>query len=312
MFSSKWWPCLVLAAARPLAMAECGFGRSDCEHTKPHATHRRTAAGGPQALAQDRIDQESTRLRSNFSLAADVDALQPVPPAGAAKRMHAVTIETFFLVGSAEIFDKTFFIAMVLAMQHRMKSGTVFTGCFTSLAVHVLLAAAFGYAISALVAPRVLDLAAALLYFIFACLYAKDYYFADGDSMCEFQDTKEELAGATTDAYGSCEAALEAAKGPRLSGTSMMSVFSIAFTTTFIGEFGDRTQIAMIGQHASQPLVPVCVGSMAAFLVLCSSAVIAGTFLSDCAVTERQVCLIGGISFALFSVVSLRSALVQQ
>merc|ERR1719387_207485 len=50
-------------------------------------------------------------------------------------------------------------------------------------------------------------------------------------------------------------------------------IFSQCFVAMFLAEWGDRTQIAMIGQHASQPLIPVCLGSLAAFFLLtCLSA----------------------------------------
>jgi len=51
-----------------------------------------------------------------------------------------------------------------------------------------------------------------------------------------------------------------------------LAVFGKAFMGVFIAEWGDRTQIAMIGQHASQPLIPVCIGSLIAFFLLTVSA----------------------------------------
>jgi len=232
-----------------------------------------------------------------------------------------IIFQTFLLVGSAEIFDKTFFIAMVLAMQHRGHSMTVFTGCFAALVAHVLMAAACGYAISSFMSPRTLDMAAAVLYGVFACLYARDYINADPEDQCEFEETKAEFAQEdimTSDSAAAFEkrhygtealaAPIKKTKAEMLSSAAL-KVALTAFTTTFIGEFGDRTQIAMIGQHASQPIIPVCIGSTVAFFVLCMIAVMSGLYLSDCAVTQRQVCLIGGISFAVFSVISLYDGL---
>lgn len=213
---------------------------------------------------------------------------------------QSVLTQTFFLVGSAEIFDKTFFIAMILAMQHRKFGVTVFLSCFVALVLHVAMAAVCGYAISKMLTPMMLDFGAAGLYFIFACLYAKDYYYADPEALCDLDETKAELAEMEGGSqYG-------AASGPKkILSQAVMKVATLAFTSTFIGEFGDRTQIAMIGQHASQPIIPVCIGSTLAFAVLCATAVLSGIYLSSCAVTERQVCMIGGFSFLIFSVVSL-------
>merc|ERR1719330_1578221 len=66
-----------------------------------------------------------------------------------------------------------------------------------------------------------------------------------------------------------------------------LAVLGKSFMGVFIAEWGDRTQIAMIGQHASQPLVPVFLGSVLAFFFLTLSAVGAATLLSGQKIRER-------------------------
>ena len=38
------------------------------------------------------------------------------------------------------------------------------------------------------------------------------------------------------------------------------------FIAVFVAEWGDRTQVAMVTLHSSAPWVPVCIGSMVAFM----------------------------------------------
>lgn len=217
-----------------------------------------------------------------------------------------VSFQTFVLVSAAELFDKTFFIAMLLAMKHKGMSLAVFGGCYSALLIHVLLASLMGFGIAQMISTRTLDLAAAALYFSFALMYAHDYWNASPDSLGTLDEAREEVEGEAEEGYG---AAQPIKKGIRYSMAPALRVLSLAFTSTFIGEIGDRTQFAMIGQAASQPSLPVCAGGSLAFLVLCIVAVASGSLLSHMAVTDRTVACIGCISFAAFAVVALRDGL---
>jgi len=218
--------------------------------------------------------------------------------------LHSVMFQTFILVGAAELFDKTFFITMLLAMKHKNFMTAVFVGCFAALVAHVGLAAVLGYGMSRLVSTRTLEFAAAALYFMFALMYANDWRTASDDSLGALEEAQETL---------DAEAELKPLKGNvKGSGQKVLSealrIVSLGFTSTFIAEFGDRTQFAMIGQHASQPIIPVCIGSTIAFFFLCAVATACGAFLSNMAVSERSVAMIGGLSFLLFAIVSLYDA----
>jgi len=56
------------------------------------------------------------------------------------------------LVGVAELFDKTWFMGLLLALRYRAR--TVFVGSFAALFLHTILAAAMGYAFARFLAPR--------------------------------------------------------------------------------------------------------------------------------------------------------------
>eukprot|EP00930_Biecheleria_cincta_P069369 TRINITY_DN5710_c1_g2_i1.p1 TRINITY_DN5710_c1_g2~~TRINITY_DN5710_c1_g2_i1.p1 ORF type:complete len:249 (+),score=36.78 TRINITY_DN5710_c1_g2_i1:58-747(+) len=199
-------------------------------------------------------------------------------------------LQSFCLVAIAELFDKTWFVALLMAMNH--PRSTVFWGCYSALALHTVIAAGFGYAVSRLMPIAYLHFMAAGLYALFAMLYAKDFYNADpaGDMI----EAGKEEAGEALPIQGAKQR------------TDQISIFGQCFMAMFVAEWGDRTQIAMIGQHASQPLTPVCIGSLIAFFILTSSAVLAGSLLSDHRVSERFVFLSSSLCFAIFSLLALR------
>lgn len=216
---------------------------------------------------------------------------------------YTVSLQTFVLVSAAELFDKTFFIAMLLAMKHKGMSLPVLGGCYAALLIHVLLASVMGFGVAQMISTRTLDFGAAALYFTFALMYANDYWNASSDSLGTLDEAREELEGEAEEGYG---AAPSSKKGTRDTRAAALRVLSLAFTSTFVGEIGDRTQFAMIGQAASHPALPVCVGGSLAFLVLCIVAIASGSLLSHMAVTDRTVACIGCVSFAAFAVVALR------
>uniref|UniRef100_A0A7S4R5H9 GDT1 family protein n=1 Tax=Alexandrium monilatum TaxID=311494 RepID=A0A7S4R5H9_9DINO len=213
------------------------------------------------------------------------------------------------MVGMAEIFDKTWFVALVMAM--RYEKNTVFWGCFAALLVHVFVAAAFGFSVSRLVAPRTLDFLAAGLYGTFAVLYAYDWLTTEQDSDLMAAGKEEVNSSVRNEDEQDEEATYGATKGSHaVEKPSVLGrVFVQCFMAVFIAEWGDRTQIAMIGIHASQPLVPVMLGSTLAFALLTLSAVLVGIFLGDRTLNESTVKAVCAVSFLFFMAMSVRDGL---
>jgi len=219
------------------------------------------------------------------------------------------------MVGMAEMFDKTWFVALVMAMRH--EKNTVFWGCFAGLAVHVLIAALFGYSISRMMEPSTLQFMAAALYATFTVLYGYDWYTTESntDLMAagkdEINEEFEEEAAAAPE-YGTVlkPDAKTCSKG--ISGMSWLQIRRVwmqCFMAVFIAEWGDRTQIAMIGIHATQPLVPVMLGSLLAFFLLTLSAVIVGMFIGDRTMSESAVKAVCAVSFAVFTVIAIHDGM---
>jgi len=228
----------------------------------------------------------------------------------------SVNTDAFFLslsmVGMAEMFDKTWFVALVMAMRH--EKNVVFWGCFAGLAVHVLIAAAFGYSITLLLAPSTLQFMAAALYGTFTILYTYDWYTTESntDLMAAGKDEiEEEFGGEPAINYGSAQGkdAISSMLPSRESFLKFRRVFMECFMAVFIAEWGDRTQIAMIGLHASKPLIPVMAGGLLAFGLLTLSAVLVGMYLSDRTLSESTVKAVCAVSFGLFTCLAIHDGL---
>jgi len=219
--------------------------------------------------------------------------------------------QSLCLVGSAELFDKTWFVALLMALRH--PKGLVFASSFLALATHTIIAAIFGYGISKTMPIRFLHFTAAALYTVFAILYLIDWHKADPDAdiiTAGKEEAGEAIAEFGESSYGSIDLhALPGKKETHVLKTKASRVFTQCFMAMFIAEWGDRTQIAMVGQHASQPLIPVCVGSLIAFFLLTFTAVLAGWFLAGRSLSEKTVHLFSAISFAGFAVLAVHDGL---
>eukprot|EP00929_Paragymnodinium_shiwhaense_P109242 TRINITY_DN75615_c0_g1_i1.p2 TRINITY_DN75615_c0_g1~~TRINITY_DN75615_c0_g1_i1.p2 ORF type:complete len:296 (+),score=54.64 TRINITY_DN75615_c0_g1_i1:98-889(+) len=209
------------------------------------------------------------------------------------------------MVGVAEVFDKTWFVALVMALRH--DRNTVFWGCFAGLALHVPIAAVFGYSLTKAFSPQSLDMMAACLYGVMAVLYTWDWYTTEKGAdifAAGREEANEAIAGQPADGE---RQPLSPAKAKAWSMRN--SVFFQCFMAVFIAEWGDRTQIAMVGLHASQPLYPVMAGSLVAFFFLTISAIIVAFFLAEKELSERTVKAVVAMSFVAFTIWSLHDAL---
>lgn len=214
---------------------------------------------------------------------------------------HALA-QSFCIVGVAEIFDKTWFVALVMAMMYNKL--VVFCSASLALVLHTFIAAGLGWGISRFFHISTLHFCAATLYAVFAVLYGLEWYHADAESdvIAAGKEEAAEAVNVPDTEYGSLQnSKASKSKQPR---RTLMQVFVQCFLAVFIAEWGDRTQIAMIGQSASQAIVPVCLGSSLAFLALTASAVLVGMVLGEHTLSEKKICIVSTLSFAVFSVLA--------
>ena len=187
--------------------------------------------------------------------------------------------QSFAMIIVSEIGDKTFLIAAILAMRHPRL--TVFLGAFGSLVVMSILSAAMGHVLPSLIPRKWTQALAGLLFLVFgAKMMVEARQMKPGNDKIaeEMREAEEEIEGddAAHDGTGGRVAGdvipleeMEEGGGRALphahskSSSTLMEgarnfcslflgpVFVQAFILTFLGEWGDRSQIATIALGAA-------------------------------------------------------------
>lgn len=195
-------------------------------------------------------------------------------------------VQSFTMIIVSEIGDKTFLIAAILAMRHAR--AFVFAGAFGSLVVMSILSAAMGHLLPTLIPRKWTQLAAAGLFIVFGAKMlqeARGMESGTGKIQEEMREAEEEIEGddAEHDGTGLPSAGLhsgqvipleEMEEGGRSHSPGSRSatlaartswgegarnfcslflgpVFVQSFVLTFLGEWGDRSQIATIALGAA-------------------------------------------------------------
>lgn len=276
--------------------AACALNFVEKKHKAVLGVMTAKATNGSFLAAEQVLTPERSLLSLNMTVALDQTSTDAF-------------LQAFSVIAVAELFDKTWFMALLCAMS--FGPGLAFCASFAALVIHVLIAALMGIVFARLLRRSVLDFLAAGVMAILAVLYAWDWASADADG--------DAIADRAEDAKEDMRSIIKADQSD--SGTEVVSTdsesndekvsFGIAsrsfircFIGIFIAEWGDRTQLAMISLQSSQPVVPVCLGSVAAFFVLTLSAVAAATLLKGVKLSQRLVLAVSTVSFLLFAVVS--------
>lgn len=235
----------------------------------------------------------------------------------------------------SEIGDKTFLIAAILAM--RQSKLVVFSGALASLAVMSVLSALLGVMFPSLLPKSVTNLMAAALFLMFGLKMVKDGLQMSGDEIKdEWQEAEREIdqeedANADTHELDSLEQGHSAPshslassssnetasktkrgagtmshtlrEGTRnLCGLCFSPTFAQAFILTFLGEWGDRSQIATIALAAAHNVTLVCIGTIVGHACCTTLAVVCGSWLAS-RISVKHVTLGGATLFLLFALV---------
>ncbi|KAF8389789.1 hypothetical protein HHK36_024308 [Tetracentron sinense] len=185
----------------------------------------------------------------------------------------------------SEIGDKTFFAAAILAMRHPRR--LVLTGCLAALIVMTILSVLVGWAAPNLISRKWTHHITTLLFFGFGLWSLWDGFTEEGEA--------EELA--------EVEAKLDADWKIK-TGTSKGG--SKAFSITFFGEWGDKSQLATIGLAADENPLGVVLGGILGHALCTTAAVLGGKSLAS-QISEKMVALSGGILFLVFGMQSFLS-----
>ncbi|KAH8994830.1 UPF0016-domain-containing protein [Lactarius akahatsu] len=251
-------------------------------------------------------------------------------------------VQAFSMIIVSEIGDKTFLIAAILAMRHPRL--IVFAGALGSLVVMSILSAAMGHILPALIPKRWTQLAAGVLFLIFGAklfLEGKDMPSGNEKVLEEMREAEEEInedvaghdgtgrVSANGDVIpleeieaggpGNGHARGEKPKSPSSSLKGMLEgtrnlcsfllgpVFVQGFVLTFLGEWGDRSQIATIMLAAAHNVYVVAIGTIIGHTCCTALAVISGRYIST-KISAKHVTLGGSALFLCFGLVYLYEA----
>ncbi|MGE5655935.1 MAG: TMEM165/GDT1 family protein [Actinomycetota bacterium] len=201
--------------------------------------------------------------------------------------MLAAFTAGLLLITISELGDKTFFIAVILAMRHSRR--LVFAGAIAALAAMTIISVLVGQAVSLL--PRTYIYYAEIA--LFACFGFKLLYDASRMSAkCDGEEVKE-----------AAEVVEQSRALKWLPARGQLAVILKAFVLTFIAEWGDRTQIATIALAASNNAVGVTVGAILGHAICAAIAVIGGRIIAG-RISERMITTLGGCLFLIFGTVA--------
>lgn len=206
---------------------------------------------------------------------------------------------SLLLITISELGDKTFFIAVILAMRHQRR--TVFSAVLAALAVMTILSVLLGQALSLF--PKI------YIYYgeiaLFLLFGAKLIY--DASQMP--QKAEEEVVQEAEEAVETQDSPNAIARLPIvgqllkgiLSRFPWLGIWLQAFVMTFVAEWGDRTQISTIALAAAYNPFFVTLGAILGHGICTAIAVIGGRLIAG-RISERVITAIGGVLFIIFGV----------
>lgn len=206
----------------------------------------------------------------------------------------------------SEIGDKTFFAAAILAMRHPRR--LVLSGCLAALVVMTILSALVGWAAPNLISRKWTHHITTLLFLVFG-LWSLWDAFTGGDA--------EELAEVEAKLDADLKANGGTANGnkgdddfKKKSQPVLAQFFSPillkAFSITFFGEWGDKSQLATIGLAADENPFGVVLGGIIGQALCTIAAVLGGKSMAS-QISEKIVALSGGVLFIVFGIQSFLS-----
>ena len=217
----------------------------------------------------------------------------PVPPpseptlAAFGSSLTAITL--------AELGDKTFFMALILAVRHRAR--WVFVGAFAALTAVTLISLGLGYGLRELLPQAVVPWLAAVLFLVFGVKLLLDAQGMAADAAREEAEEAEEVINAAE---------------TRHALTTPWAVIWEAFALVFVAELGDRTQFTTIFLATAPARVFSFAGLLAGTLLghalVTWLAVGAGKWIGQ-RVNERLLYRLSGGLFLVFGLAALRQAL---
>jgi Ca2+/H+ antiporter, TMEM165/GDT1 family len=191
------------------------------------------------------------------------------------------------LITVSELGDKTFFIAMILAMRHSQR--LVLSAVTVALAAMTILSVMLGQVVALLPATFTHHLVVAL-FLGFGVKLLFDASRLPAEPNCA---VVKEATAAVDDRQ---EKKSWWYRYPQL------NVWCQGFVLTFLAEWGDRTQFSTIALAAAHNPIGVTLGAILGHAICALIAVVCGSYLAG-RISERAIALIGGLLFLIFGAV---------
>ena len=195
----------------------------------------------------------------------------------------------------AELGDKTFFMALILAVRHRAR--WVFIGSFAALTAVTLISLALGYGLRELLPQSLVPWLAAVLFLSFGIKLLID---AQGMA-----------SNAATEEKAEAEQSITTAESSKAFNTAWAVIWE-AFVLVFIAELGDRTQFTTIFMATAPAQVfsfgGLLAGTLLGHALVTWLAVGAGKWIGQW-VNERLLYRLSGGLFLVFGLAALSQAL---
>jgi putative Ca2+/H+ antiporter (TMEM165/GDT1 family) len=200
---------------------------------------------------------------------------------------------SFTAITLAELGDKTFFVALLLAARHRGR--WVFLGSFGALALVTVVSLALGYGLKQLLPPGVVPWLAAVLFGGFGLKLLIDAQAMGADAAAEEAEEAGEL--------------VEQAEAQHPSATAW-GVIREAFGLVFVAELGDRTQFAtlFLATAPGFSFGALLAGSLLGHALVTWLAVGSGKWIGQ-RISEQLLFRLSGGLFLVFALFSLHQAL---
>jgi putative Ca2+/H+ antiporter (TMEM165/GDT1 family) len=193
----------------------------------------------------------------------------------------------------AELGDKTFFMALILAARHRGRD--VFIGAFAALTAVTLLSLGLGYGLRELLPPTVVPWLAAALFL--------------GFGLKLLVDAQRMGAGEADEEEQEAEQAINEAESRRRISTAWAVIWE-SFGLVFLAELGDRTQFTTIflATAPAFTFAGLLAGTLLGHALVTWLAVGAGKWIGG-RISEKLLYRLSGGLFLVFGLFSLKQAL---
>ena len=218
----------------------------------------------------------------------------------------------------SEIGDKTFLIAAIMAMRHPQM--IVFSAASSALVLMTVLSGLIGQLLPQILSPKLTRSAASILFLIFGINLLREGLNTSKDQGVEDElaEVEEEIANVELNEISND---LEKANENIIKHTwtsrikNLISYISSpiwfqTFSMTFLGEWGDRSQVTTIAMAAGANWFSIILGGSIGHILCTLLAVMGGQYIST-RISLRTILLGGSFAFFIFSILYGYSALYE-